>query len=218
MYPGELLLLDTLLGMCKKLKSTPILLNREGAAGKIMNPPRFFIYFFKYQTQKSEVMDVQIMSGALRVSDKTDAGVRAIYGCRVGQNLPSLEKNTPNKPVIFHQLLVLKGGFIPYLLCPHWHAELDSRVSSLTLGVLSLSRGASPSLSPSQHHHHSSSRGQHSRQVCLQPPIPTHLLSHLLILHINHRPPSSRTAAWEEPTLGKSQESLLKARFLTSWQ
>lgn len=128
------------------------------------------------------------------------------------------KKNTPNKPVIFHQLLVLKGGFIPYLLCPHWHAELDSRVSSLTLGVLSLSRGASPSLSPSQHHHHSSSRGQHSRQVCLQPLIPTHLLSHLLILHINHRPPSSRTAAWEEPTLGKSQESLLKARFLTSWQ
>lgn len=53
------------------------------------------------------------------------------------------EKN----PVIFHQLLMLEGGFIPYLLCPHWHAELDSLVSCLTLGVLSYS-ALSPKVSP----------------------------------------------------------------------
>lgn len=43
-------------------------------------------------------MNVWIMSGALRVSDKTDAGVRAIYGCRrrAGQNLPSLGKKKKN--------------------------------------------------------------------------------------------------------------------------
>lgn len=62
------------------------------------------------------------MSGALHVSDKTDAGVTAISGCRAGQNLPSLggkKRKANKKPVIFHQLLVLEGGFIPYLLCPH---------------------------------------------------------------------------------------------------
>lgn len=29
------------------------------------------------------------------------------------------KKKANKKPVIFHQLLVLEGGFIPYLLCPH---------------------------------------------------------------------------------------------------
>lgn len=152
-------------------------------------------------------MDVQIMSGALCVSDKTDAGVRAIYGCRVGQNLPSLEKNTPNKPVIFHQLLVLKGGFIPYLLCPHWHAELDSRVSSLTLGVLSLSRGASPSLSPSQHPPPLLFQG--TTQPPSLPPATHPHPSALPSPHFAHKPPTSfqqdcclgRANAWEEPRI-----------------
>lgn len=41
-------------------------------------------------------MNVWIMAGALHVFDKTDTGVRAIYGCRhrAGQNLPSLGKKS----------------------------------------------------------------------------------------------------------------------------
>lgn len=56
------------------------------------------------------------------------------------------EKKNP-KPVIFHQLLLLEGASIPCLLSPHCHAELDSNVSHLTLGVLSYTALA-PKVSP----------------------------------------------------------------------
>lgn len=64
-----------------------------------------------------------------------------------GTELVKISHLWERNPVIFHQLLMLEGGFIPYLLCPHWHAELDSLLSCLTLGVLSYS-ALSPKVSP----------------------------------------------------------------------
>lgn len=92
---------------------------RGCVAGKIMIPAwKKNAGEINNRAPNPKVMKVWMVSGALHVSDKTDAGVRAISGCkhRAGQNLPSQGKK---HPVIFHQLLLLEGALIPYLRWPH---------------------------------------------------------------------------------------------------